>query len=59
MTRRSVHFYSEYAPWTCLKYLSLMPLLMIVVHNDRVTSTEDQIDAYDNHALEPKRLVLS
>ncbi|CAF0743603.1 unnamed protein product [Adineta steineri] len=58
MTRRSIHFYSEYEPWESLKDLSPIPLLMIIVKNDKITSTEDQIDAYENQVLEPKRLVL-
>jgi hypothetical protein len=48
MTRRSIHFCSQYEPWESIKYLSPIPLLMIGTKND----TEDQIDAYDNPVLE-------
>lgn len=58
ITRRSVHFYSQYEPWESLKDLSPIPLLMIVTKNDTVTCTEDQLDAFEKQALEPKRLVL-
>ncbi len=59
MTRRSIHFYSQYEPWESIKYLSPIPLLMIVTKNDTVTSTEDQIDAYDNPVLEPKHFSIN
>ncbi len=58
ITRRSIHFYSEYEPWKSIEKLSPIPLLMIVAKNDIVTSTEDQIDVYKNQVLESKRLVL-
>jgi len=59
MTRRSIHFCSQYEPWESIKYLSPIPLLMIVTKNDTVTSTEDQIDAYDNPVLESKRFSIN
>jgi len=55
MTRRSIHFYSQYEPWESIKYLSPIPLLMIGTKND----TEDQIDAYDNPVLESKRFSIN
>ncbi|CAM4880318.1 unnamed protein product [Rotaria socialis] len=58
MTRRSIHLYSQYEPWKSLIDLSPIPLLMIVAKQDTITSTEDQIDAYEKQVLEPKRLVL-
>lgn len=58
MTRRSIRYYSEYEPWESLKEISPTPLLMIVAKNDTVTSTEDEIDAFEKYTMEPKRLVL-
>ena len=58
MTRRSIVYYSEFEPWESIRDISPIPLLMIIARHDTVTSSEDEIDAFEKYAMEPKRLVL-
>ena len=57
VTLESLDIYREFAPATFIHRIAPTPLLMVVASNDVVTSSENEIKAFER-AGEPKKLVV-
>ena len=56
MTLRSIESFTEYEPGSYIRFISPIPLLLIVALGDHLTVSDEALAAYER-ALAPKRLV--